>query len=130
MFLDTSGLFCLFDIREAHHALAGELLGRAGRRFTTSYVLVEFVSLVIARRANLEDGLEFIERLQFDDSIELIWVSEELHVAAMNLLHRRRDKTYSLCDAVSFVLMKEREITEALTTDHHFEQEGFTRLLK
>ena len=40
------------------------------------------------------------------------------------------DKTYSLCDAVSFLLMRERGITEALTTDRHFEQEGFVRLLQ
>jgi len=36
----------------------------------------------------------------------------------------RQDKTYSLCDAVSFVLMRERGIHEALTTDKHFEQEA------
>ncbi|MEH2285259.1 MAG: hypothetical protein V7K90_28760 [Nostoc sp.] len=41
----------------------------------------------------------------------------------------RQDKSYSLCDAVSFVLMRQRGVTEALTTDHHFEQEGFRRLL-
>jgi len=46
------------------------------------------------------------------------------------MLLDRLDKTYSLCDAVSFVLMRERELTEALTTDRHFEQEGFVRLLK
>jgi len=46
------------------------------------------------------------------------------------LLQNRQDKTYSLCDAVSFLLMRERKITEALTTDIHFEQEGFIRLLK
>ena len=39
------------------------------------------------------------------------------------------DKTYSLCDAVSFVLMRGRGMTDALTTDRHFEQEGFRRLL-
>ena len=39
-------------------------------------------------------------------------------------------RTYSLCDAVSFVLMQHYGITEALTTDHHFEQEGFVRLLE
>lgn len=47
----------------------------------------------------------------------------------MNLLFARQDKSYSLCDAVSFVVMRQRNITKALTTDHHFEQEGFQRLL-
>lgn len=53
-----------------------------------------------------------------------------MHTTAFALLQDRLDKTYSLCDAVSFVLMNERGITEALTTDRHFEQEGFVRLLK
>jgi predicted nucleic acid-binding protein len=47
----------------------------------------------------------------------------------MDLLNARMDKDYSLCDAVSFLVMRERGITAALTTDHHFEQEGFVRLL-
>ena len=38
-------------------------------------------------------------------------------------------KSYSLCDAISFALMRDNDITEAHTTDHHFEQEGFVRLL-
>jgi predicted nucleic acid-binding protein len=46
------------------------------------------------------------------------------------LLEERPDKDYSLCDAVSFVLMRQYNLADALTTDKHFEQEGFTRLLK
>lgn len=42
----------------------------------------------------------------------------------------RLDKSYSLCDAISFLVMRQRGLSEALTTDHHFEQEGFVRLLK
>jgi uncharacterized protein len=41
----------------------------------------------------------------------------------------RLDKNYFLCDAVSFVLMRQRGLNESLTTDYHFEQEGFQRLL-
>jgi len=48
----------------------------------------------------------------------------------MDLLHNRLDKSYSLCDAVSFILMRERQINKALTTDKHFAQEGFIRLLQ
>jgi len=61
--------------------------------------------------------------------IETVWVDESLHRKAMQLLANRQDKTYSLCDAVSFVLMRQRGISDALTTDRHFEQEGFIRLL-
>jgi len=62
--------------------------------------------------------------------VEVVWVDETLHRAALTLLQARLDKAYSLCDAVSFVLMQHHGITEALTTDHHFAQEGFVRLLE
>ncbi len=64
-----------------------------------------------------------------DPRIEVVWVTRDLHLAALDLLAARLDKSYSLCDAVSFVLMRERGVGEALTTDRHFEQEGLTRLL-
>jgi predicted nucleic acid-binding protein len=53
-----------------------------------------------------------------------------LHDSAMALLQAQLDKTYSLCDAVSFILKRQRGLIEALTTDHHFEQAGFRPLLK
>ncbi len=46
------------------------------------------------------------------------------------MLAERPDKEWSLVDCASFVLMRQREINEALTSDHHFEQAGFSRLLK
>jgi len=44
-------------------------------------------------------------------------------------LQTQLDKSYSLCDAISFLLMRERGVEEALTTDRRFEQAGFRRLL-
>ncbi len=62
--------------------------------------------------------------------VEIVWVDEALHRLAVDLLKKRSDKSYSLCDAVSFVLMRERGIMKALTTDNHFKREGFVRLLE
>jgi predicted nucleic acid-binding protein len=98
-------------------------------RVTHSYVLAEFVALAHARRLPRMAVLTFISDLVENPDIDTVWVDELLHREALALLMARPDKTYSLCDAVSFILMRQRRITEALTTDRHFEQEGFQRLL-
>ena len=129
MLLDTSGLLCLHNRAEPLHTDAQTLYHAARMRVTHSYVLAEFVALAHARRLPRMAALTFVSDLVENPDIETVWVDEALHRAAMSLLMARPDKTYSLCDAVSFVLMRQRYVTEALTTDHHFEQEGFQRLL-
>ncbi len=73
--------------------------------------------------------LAFVTDLQESSDVEVVYVNERLHRAALRLLQKRLDKAWTLCDAVSFVLMRELKIEEALTTDHHFDQAGFARLL-
>jgi predicted nucleic acid-binding protein len=48
----------------------------------------------------------------------------------IELFSHRADKAWSLTDCTSFAVMQEEELTDALTTDHHFEQAGFTALLR
>lgn len=130
MLLDTSGLLCVYDENDYRHAQSAAYFRAARRMVTTNYVLAEFIALAHVRGVSRVGALSYLTDLRASPSVEVVWVQEELHDAAMSLLHARLDKTYSLCDAVSFVLMRERQISEALTTDRHFEQEGFTRLLK
>jgi len=130
MFLDTSGLLRLFHEREEGHAEARDLFGAASWMWTSSYVLAEFVALGTRRGVRRRDVLGAIEALLAFAYVEVVWVDEALHRRAMDFLHQRLDKSYSLCDAVSFVIMGDRGLREALTTDHHFEQAGFLRLLR
>lgn len=129
MLLDTSRLLCLHNRAEPLHRHARTLYHAAHMRVTHSYVLAEFVALAYARRLPRMAALTFVSDLVENPDIDTVWVDEALHRAAMALLGARPDKTYSLCDAVSFVLMRQRHSTEALTTDRHFEQKGFQRLL-
>ncbi|HEX8230861.1 MAG TPA: hypothetical protein VF826_16315 [Chloroflexia bacterium] len=62
--------------------------------------------------------------------VEIVHIDKALDEQAWELLSKRPDKDWSLVDCSSFVVMRQRGIQEALTTDHHFEQAGFTRLLK
>ena len=129
MLLDTSGLLCLHHQAEPFHLEACQAYQAANVRLTHGYVLAEFVALAQARRIPRPAALDFVTDLVANPDIETVWVDEVLHRKAIALLRARSDKTYSLCDAVSFVLMHERGVHEALTTDRHFEQEGFHKLL-
>jgi uncharacterized protein len=130
MFVDTSGFFCLYNKDEIHHKKAIDYYDQARIRITTSYVLAEYVALALIRGSSRRHAIEFSRNVLDDDEIEIIWVDEILHRRAVELLQQRPDKKYSLCDAVSFIIMRERGIAEALTTDKHFKQENFVRLLK
>lgn len=129
MLLDTSGLLCLQHRAEPLHEQAKAAYKAAPIRLTHNYVLAEFVALATVRRLPRGVALTFLADLQENPDIETIWVDEHVHQQAMDLLRARPDKSYSLCDAVSFVLMRQYRIFSALTTDHHFVQEGFQRLL-
>ena len=130
MLLDTSRLLCCLDTADARHGDSVGLFRSAPVRLTHSYVLSELIPLCRARRVDRARALVFMGDLLDGPHVEIVWVDESLHRAAMALLHDRSDKGYSLCDAVSFVLMRRRGITDALTTDRHFEREGFVRLLR
>lgn len=130
MLIDTSGFFALNSEKDKNYGSAIELFGESRRRVTTNYILAEYVALALVRGLPRRDVLAFSEEILFDTTIEIIWVNQSQHIQAVELLQQRLDKTYSLCDAVSFVLMRERQINEALTTDKHFVQEGFVRLLE
>ena len=127
--LDTSGLLSLVLASEPQHESAVEFYNSADKMLTHSYVLAEFVALAMARGLARNLALDFVKTIDASPYIRVIYVDRELHHAALELLRQRLDKEWSLCDAVSFVMMQRLNVREALTTDHHFDQAGFARLL-
>lgn len=127
VFADTSGLFALLSTTDDNHARAkrafGNLRARQALLVSTSYVLVETYALV-GRRLGLDAVRSF--RADFAPLIDVVWVDETLHNAGVDLLLDRRKRLFSLVDAVSFIVMRQRRVAEAFAIDPHFEQEGFS----
>jgi predicted nucleic acid-binding protein len=127
VFADTSGLFALLNPTDQHHARAKSaftaLRARRAPLLSTSYVLVETYALA-GRRLGLDAARSF--RSDFAPLVEVVWVDQDLHEAGLDLLLERRKRQLSLVDAVSFVTMRARRLTEAFAFDPHFEDEGFS----
>jgi predicted nucleic acid-binding protein len=73
---------------------------------------------------------ELLADLELDPRVQIAHPEPGLWRRGFYLYADRRDKAWSLTDCISFVVMQERAIADALTGDHHFEQAGFRALLK
>jgi len=73
---------------------------------------------------------ELLENLRADPAVEIVPPTEALFETGVDLYFRRPDKGWSLTDCISFVVMQQRRMVEALTGDRHFEQAGFRILLR
>ncbi|MGO8765962.1 MAG: type II toxin-antitoxin system VapC family toxin [Limisphaerales bacterium] len=96
---------------------------------TSDWVLME-VADALAESECRGRVREFILHLRRTAACEIVPASRELLNHALDLYHQHADKEWTLTDCVSFVIMRERNVTDALTGDKHFEQAGFTALLK
>jgi uncharacterized protein len=70
-----------------------------------------------------------VREILLNRNVEVIPSSHESFLAGLTLYLARHDKGYSLTDCISMNVMREQGLTDVLTTDHHFTQEGFRVLL-
>jgi uncharacterized protein len=129
-FADTAFYVALVNPRDELHAAAVERASSLqGDVITTEYVLVELGNR-LARSGDKEVFVELISRLEGDPRVIVVPADPSLFRRGFDLLAGRLDKDWSLTDCISFVVMQERGLTDALTGDRHFEQAGFTVLLR
>lgn len=129
LFIDTSYILALINAGDQHHARAtATALQLQAIYLTTEAVLTE-IGNALARPLWRNLGVATLTELRADPDIEIVSVSAELFDRAFELYAARSDKSWGLTDCISFVVMQERGLTQALTTDKHFEQAGFLNAL-
>ncbi len=131
--MDSAGFLALWDARDEHHSSAVRLqaeLARRRRRFmTTDYVVDETATLLLIRHSH-SAAVDFLDTVSRSEALRLEWIGPDRFEAASELFRRHSDKEWSFTDCVSFAVMRELRIRDGFTTDHHFEQAGFTALLR
>ncbi|UBF28145.1 PIN domain-containing protein [Kovacikia minuta CCNUW1] len=135
LFADTSGWSCLLVEAEPQHAQAIQCFARARQQgqsiITTNYIIAELVALLHRPlRVPRSKLFQIVDTIKAAPYVQIIHLDETTDATAWELCKNRSDKAWSLVDCTSFVLMQQLGLQEALTTDQHFEQAGFLRLLK
>lgn len=96
---------------------------------TTEFILLELGN-AFAHFADLSDFLGLVHAIQTSPRITVVPLDSQLMTRGLQLMAERQDKNWSLTDYISFVVMKDMGIRDALTADRHFEQAGFRALLR
>ena len=129
-FADSFYFLAPFNPKDMAHQRAMEASATIqGGLVTTDWVLAEMAD-ALCDRTNRNGCIAFIDDLRNSPRIQIELASRSSFEAGWNLYRQRPDKDWSLTDCISFVVMHDRQITDALTGDHHFEQAGFNALLK
>jgi predicted nucleic acid-binding protein len=133
LFADTVYWIALTNSFDQYHAKAVEVSSALGncRLFTTDAVLTEFLNALADRGPLIRAAaVEMVETIMNNSQVTVIPQSHRTFSRSLAFYKSRPDKGYSLTDCSSMLLMRERHLSEALTTDRHFEQEGFVTLLR
>ena len=130
VFADTVYFLALLNPEDQWHPQAKDLSRNApGLLLTTEFVLLE-VGDGLSQPENRGRFARLIELLRTQADVEIVSANSDLFSRGCGLHVQRADKEWSLTDCTSFIVMKERAIVQALTSDHHFEQAGFQVLMK
>ncbi len=129
-FVDTFALLAMLNPSDARHQAAMAWFNASRRPLVvTEWVLTELADGLSAVRTRAT-AVTVERRLRADVRVTIVESTADLFRRGMELYAARPDQAWSLTDCISFVVMNDRGIAEALTGDHHFEQAGFIALLK
>lgn len=133
VFIDTAAWIALVNQRDDLHYPALEASKKL-RQAQSTLITTEFVLLEVAdglsNLSTRSSAINFIESLYRLPKLKIIQLDQSLYQKGWQLYKQRLDKEWSLTDCISFVVMKQEIITQAFTSDRHFEQAGYEIIVR
>ena len=129
IFIDTGYILALVNKTDQYHEQARATASLVYPPFITTEAVLTEIGNALAKARWRQLGMNTLKALRNDPNIETVPVDTTLFDRAVKLYSSRLDKEWGLTDCISFVVMEERNSTQVLTTDRHFEQAGFQNVL-
>lgn len=129
-FIDTGFWLALVNDDDAYHDRAVALARSIRGPFLTTEAVVLELGDALARPRWRTTGITLIEQIRHDSNLEIVSVDRALSERAFNFYRSRPDQSWGLTDCVSFIVMQDRGITDALSADQHYVQAGFRAILR
>ncbi len=133
LFADTFYWIALADFTDSAHqrAMALSVEWKDSLIVTTDEVLAEYLTFfAMAPEQMRRKAVTNVQRILENPGVRVVPQSRESFLAGMSLYGSRPDKGYSLTDCISMQTMRKEGLTQVLTNDRHFEQEGFRALFR
>ena len=128
-FVDTAYWLAILGSRDRYHARALALSDEVSGPLVTTDAVIFEVANALSRPPWRELAIDFLHNVETDPNPTIVRLTPTLYECTVSLYAARADKSWGLTDCLSFVIMGDRGIREALTADHDFEQAGFRALL-
>jgi predicted nucleic acid-binding protein len=133
VFADTFYWAALTSTEDSSHVRALEFSRSIqwDRIVTTDEVLVEYLAFFAGARPSVRiQAGDTVAQFLTNSRVQVVQQSRDSFLNGLELYRGRPDKGYSLTDCISMQTMRREGLTDALTNDRHFEQEGFRVLFR
>jgi uncharacterized protein len=133
VFLDSNFAIAVAMPSDQLHAkaapLARQLLTDDKVHVVTTHAVIFEIGNALSKLRFRPAAVDLFMKLSADPLVETVSLTDELYAATLQLFQERFDKEWGLTDCLSFVIMRQLGLTDALTSDQHFEQAGYRALL-
>ena len=130
VFADSFHFLALLNDDDLAHRRAVLEHRRTWQKIVTTDCVILEVGDALCHPRDRDDFLALLKSFDLDSRIKIVHMTPALLDRGIQLLRDRPDKEWQLTDCISFVVMEDEGIKAALTGDKHFEQAGFTALLR